>query len=234
MKNIAVLLLFCILFSSCAKQEKKSPQAVAESDCLAGSCFSWFVAAPVKQPGKKKLRLEQGMAIALQSLPDQCILLTNKHIITKALHVRVCPWSAFNDQAQHEIEATVIYEDPEIDAALLSFPLTGGCTTGKISENDPSLTEPVLLLGQPVHLTGAITRGIVSGYWNTDHGKLMVSDAVGVYGFSGSGVMDQQNNIVGLVTGKTADEKKGFTYIIPPSRLKSILEKSAEFTMEKE
>lgn len=234
MKNIAVLLLFCILISSCAKQEKKSPQAVADCDCLAGSCFSWFVAATIKKPGKKKLRLEQGMAIAIRSLPEQCIILTNKHIITKAKHVRVSPWSTFNDQEQHEIEATVIYEDPKIDAALLSFPHTGGCTTGKISENDPSLIEPILLLGQPVHLTGAITRGIVSGYWYTDHGKLMVSDAVGVYGFSGSGVMDQQNNIVGLVTGKTADEKKGFTYIIPPSRLKSILEKSTEHIIEEE
>jgi len=56
----------------------------------------------------------------------------------------------------------------------------------------------------------------------------MVGDVHTTAGFSGSGVFDKNNNLIGLVTGKIKAGRRAYTYIIPISLLESILSKSEE------
>lgn len=191
-------------------------------------CSSFFVS--VGRIENKVLSLDRGMAVAVHSHSDRCILLTCKHLIHGAAMVNVSLWSAVQSPsysgAQENLEAKVIAESPDVDAALLMIETPGGCCVGKIIEAKPEPGASIVLFGQPLEKTGSITRGIVSGYWEIPkEGNLMVSDALLTPGFSGGGVFEehQPENLVGLITGKTKDQDRGFAYIIPMSRLMPLL-----------
>lgn len=234
MQRLSFILFMLIFAASCTAPQKPSLQIAKDQGHLDAGGYSWFVEAVFKPNKKNKIPVEHGMAVGIFSTSDECFLLTSKHVVKGSKRVSVSRWSGRTNQEPKLITATVIYEDPNIDTALLSFPASEYCEVGVIAEKDPLLTDTILLFGQPKPFSGAVSQGIVSGYWNlNEYGTLMISDAVVTTGFSGSGVFDQDNRIVGLVIGKMADDRRGFSYIIPASRLKPIIDKSVEIAMKR-
>lgn len=178
---------------------------------------------------KEEMKINRGMAVAIFSEKNKCILLTNTHIVAGSDTVLISRWSGESQQRNSEsihdesLNAKILAESPNVDVALLEVNKLGGCNVSKIINTDPKLGTSITLYGQPVPGMGAMSRGIISGFWGTEQGRLIISDALTTNGFSGGGVFDQDQNMLGLVTGKTRDEKRGFAFIVPATRITPIL-----------
>jgi len=206
----------------------KPTESAAAKPQLGGSSF--FISASTLE--NKTLSTRIGMATAIFSRGDQCILLTSKHVV-KGANVRVRPWSCISclptgGSCQEEsFAAQVVAEGADdVDAALLRIEKPGGCSVSTVFEAEQEPGTSILLLGQPLEKSGAITRGIISGYWQVkDQGLLMVSDAFELPGYSGGGVFDEHHpdHLIGVITGRTKDQ--GFSYIVPISRILPLLKK---------
>jgi S1-C subfamily serine protease len=232
--------LVFLFATGCAFQgtEAKNPVVQAESappftQTVNGSS-SFFISAPRIEKGK--LYMSRGMAVAVSSEKNQCILLSNKHVIQDSKTIKATPWSGKPCQADScreestTVEAEIIAESPNVDAVLLRIEKQGGCNVSKLNNAEQEIGKSISAFGQPLESTGAMTRGIISGFWQTeDQGLLMVSDVLTTPGYSGSGVFDEQQQVIGLISGKTRDEKKGFAYIIPVSRLLPLLHSQGLF-----
>ncbi len=184
---------------------------------------SFFVYAERIENGK--LLLERGIAVSVFSDKRQSVLLTSSHLVNKAQKIYVRPWSSNPCRAMDsssDIEAQIIDESPENDAALLMINI-GGFDIAQPVTNDQKVGTSIVMFGQPGKpFYGAMSRGIISGFWlMEDLGVLMISDAVTTPGYSGSGVFieGEPDQLVGIVHGKTRDENRGFAYIIPVFRL---------------
>jgi len=168
--------------------------------------------------------VSHGMGVAVLSDNDRCLVLTNKHLIENTKKIRLVPWTGkpcpVESCQQEGFAARIISQSEDIDAAILEIKKTNGCNSSPLVITENKTGTALSILGQPVLGKGAMSRGIVSGYWEIDgQGLLMVSDVLTMEGFSGSGVYDEDQNLIGLVTGKTADKGRGFAYIIPNTRL---------------
>lgn len=176
------------------------------------------------------LLLESGMAVAVFSEDDRCVLLTNKHLVHDATDIIIRPWSGKsfahteNTGKERTFPAKRLFESSNADIALVEIERSGGCLVNIIGEVDPEPETLIKVYGQPVPGAGAVTNGIVSGYWHVaNQGLLIGADLLTTPGFSGSGVFVNDNTLVGLVTGKTKDLQRGFAYLIPISRIFQII-----------
>lgn len=185
------------------------------------SKHSYFLAA-LHEDGKDKGRMDLGMAVAIAADGDQCMLLTNSHVVSGAKIIWLSRWSGY-PITYDRVEARLIWEDQTIDAAILAYSAEGSCLTSKINDELLPLGADIITYGQPVKHHGVLTKGVVGGYWYLeDRGVLMVSDLLVVKGNSGAGVFSKDNELVGLVTGRTA-EKVGYAYIVPICRILPLL-----------
>jgi S1-C subfamily serine protease len=231
MKLLAMGCTLCVVLvalSGCLakKQAALSPGGRITQKVLPAMAASYFISASVT--GKDNtLQVERGMAVAVSSVKNSCVLLTNRHIIAgmkgSGVRIRVTPWTGTRGVKKQEQKGRVLKISSTMDAALILIP--GQCTAAEVAADDTATGKELELFGQPLPMTGAMSHGIVSGYWQTgEQGFLMVSDALTTPGFSGSGVFDHETGkLTGLVTGKTADRNRGFAYILPVSRLRTFL-----------
>lgn len=169
-----------------------------------------------------ELHIRTGMAVAVGHSESGCLLMTSAHLVNDAESIGVRPWSgeASTESCPGYERATTVFLRQTEDFALLSVRGDMGCKAARIADNDPLPGEPLVTFGQPAPEKGAMTRGIVSGYWKIkDHGRIMVSDILTTGGFSGSGVFLDDQRLAGLVSGKTKDARPGFAYIIPAGRI---------------
>jgi S1-C subfamily serine protease len=212
----ALLLVPALFISGCGSQEVRN-----ESSSVDGET-SYFVSA-LHYQGRDKGHLGLGMAVAVASDSDSCILLTNAHIVSGAIQVSVSRWSG-TPTLYGSRKVEVVREEQAIDAAILSYPVKGGCRIAKVHEQPLPLGSDIFTYGQPVKSHGVVTKGVVGGYWNVeDKGVLMVSDMLTVQGNSGGGVFSGDNKLVGLVTGRTV-EQRGYAYIVPLCRFLPLLQ----------
>ncbi len=250
-----LLLLFClyliVLTSSCSlwhskpqnkqivlPQTEKVAEQVPPSKRVQLSKYEKGLFMLISYQQKKdSVSLQRGMAVTVYSDAERIVLLTNRHLV-KHGKIKVWPWMAEPCTAtscQKKYTATPIALSKEIDAALLEIKGLPPIPYRQLSPTQPKPGTPIRLYGQPAPNLGTITSGIVSAYRKVSgQGRLMLSDAFTTPGFSGGGVFDDKDNLVGLITGRTQDKRGGFSYIIPSDRLKNFFDTCPKFKQQKQ
>ncbi|NWH06177.1 S1 family peptidase [Desulfobacter latus] len=171
-----------------------------------------------------KIRIGQGMGVAVFYRNQKLYLLTAYHMVHEARFIEVKPWSG-EPGMKKSITARVEIMVPDADLSLISIPWDRGAPPPvharlKKAETQTSIGDILYTFGQPIQNIGLMSHGIVSGYLDIDPiGYALVSNAVTTPGFSGAGVFNQHGDLVGIVSGKSTDTRTtGFTYVIPVAR----------------
>jgi len=148
-------------------------------------------------------------------LDPKGIIVTNEHLISKAINIRV---KFINGK---EYEAYVLGSDPEFDIALLKV-------TDKIDLPFLKITKPksvrvgekVIVIGNPYGLSSSVSVGVVSALGrnlkidNKIYANLIQTDAAINPGNSGGALLDTEGNPLGIVTA-IYGEGKGIGFAIP-------------------
>lgn len=181
---------------------------------------AWFVKA-IHNDGKGRGRIEKGMAVAIGLNAGECILLTNHHVAGGAATIFVTPWHNYADANLRQF-AEEVWSDPYSDITAIRTDGTY-CTKANLSPDYPVLGTPIFTFGQPVTDQGLMTNGIVGAYWNIEGRPLIASNMLVRHGFSGSGVFNQNNNLIGLVVGMPDGDNR-LSFIIPACSLTPIID----------
>ena len=223
MLKVYLFLLSIILTIGCQSEMYHSEQPILTEKQKALNFdppmnSSYFISAAKLENGM--LKTEQGMGVVIwASGNNKWILLTNYHIVKGAHNIEICKWAG-RPHENKRIDAEIIGSDPELDIALLSFVSKVPCKVAKINLEKVEIGSELIVIGQPVKLLGAVSKGIVSAFWPLAKiGIVIVGDMFTSKGFSGGGAFDMNNRLIGLTMGKTADEKRGFAYILPIERV---------------
>lgn len=232
-RHLIVFIFLIITFTGCAKihdprfRKDHSNSIEYHQPINNATEGSYFLTSMSHMQTDNKIIVQRGMAIAVANTERGCILLTSKHLIQDARCTVATQWHQ-NKQTlvknKEEVEVEILFEDTAQDLALVLLPQQDRCPIVPITSKKAELGSEITTLGQPLPNIGAMTRGIVSGYWPTSEGLLMVSDMTSMKGFSGGGVFNKKRQLIGLVMGKTADARQGFSYIIPACNFKSIID----------
>jgi serine protease Do len=144
------------------------------------------------------------------------IIVTNEHLISKAINIRV---KFLNGK---EYEAYVLGSDPEFDIALLKVAeKVDQLPYMKITEpKSVRVGERVIVIGNPFGLQSSVTIGVVSFLGrnlksdNKVYANLIQTDAAINPGNSGGALLDIEGNPLGIVTA-IYGEGKGIGFAIP-------------------
>ena len=150
------------------------------------------------------------------SLDPRGIIVTNEHLISKAISIRIKFISG------KEYEAYVLASDPEFDIALLKISPEGNdfpfLTIGKSKEVRAG--EKAVVIGNPYGLSSSVTSGVISAVGrnlrieNRLYANLIQTDAAINPGNSGGALLDSEGNLLGIVTA-IYGEGKGIGFAIP-------------------
>ncbi len=163
-------------------------------------------------------------------LDPKGIVVTNEHLISKAVTIRV----RFTNK--QEYDATVLAADPELDIALLKvqsdrtdFPAL------RVSRRKPvRVGERAIVIGNPYGLASTVTTGVISALGrnlrinNRVYVNLIQTDAAINPGSSGGALLDGDGNLLGIVTA-IYEEGKGIGFAIP---IEDVLSMLSEFSDE--
>lgn len=128
---------------------------------------------------------------------NDCQVLTNAHVVAGAKEI------VAKDRQQRLLTAEVIAANPDRDLALLRAK-TAECRP-LVVERFPSvkIADEVYAVGNPLGLTGTVTKGIVSSIRTVGDGiQLFQIDAALNPGNSGGPLVDRQGRVVGINTFK--------------------------------
>ena len=163
-------------------------------------------------------------------LDPKGIVVTNEHLISKAVTIRV----RFTNK--QEYDATVLAADPELDIALLKvqsdradFPAL------RVSRKKPvRVGEKAIVIGNPYGLASTVTTGVISALGrnlrinNRVYVNLIQTDAAINPGSSGGALLDGDGGLLGIVTA-IYEEGKGIGFAIP---IEDVLSMLSEFSNE--
>jgi serine protease Do len=163
-------------------------------------------------------------------LDPKGIVVTNEHLISKAITIRV----RFTNK--QEYDATVLAADPELDIALLKvqsdrvdFPAL------RVSRRKPvRVGERAIVIGNPYGLASTVTTGVISALGrnlkinNRVYVNLIQTDAAINPGSSGGALLDGDGSLLGIVTA-IYEEGKGIGFAIP---IEDVLSMLSEFSDE--
>lgn len=143
-------------------------------------------------------------------LDPKGIIVTNEHLIAKAINIRV---KFINGK---EYEAYVLGSDPEFDIALLKVTDKADLPFLKISKpKSVRVGEKVIVIGNPYGLSSSVSVGVISALGrnlkidNRIYANLIQTDAAINPGNSGGALLDTEGNPLGIVTA-IYGEGKGF------------------------
>ena len=143
------------------------------------------------------------------------IIVTNEHLIAKAINIRV---KFINGK---EYDAFVLGSDPEFDIALLKVADKDGFPFLKVTKNKKvKVGERAIVIGNPYGLASSVTVGVVSATGrnlridNRVYVNLIQTDASINPGNSGGALLDVEGNPIGIVTA-IYGEGKGIGFAIP-------------------
>jgi serine protease Do len=172
----------------------------------------------------EELVLNEGSGVVLD---PKGIVVTNEHLIAKAITIRV------KIVGGKEYDAYVLASDPEFDIALLKiisnnsdFPYL---TMGK--KRNILVGEKAIVIGNPFGLSSSVTVGVVSALGrnlridNKIYANLIQTDAAINPGNSGGVLLDGEGNPLGIVTA-IFGEGKGIGFAIP---MEDVMNMLAEF-----
>jgi S1-C subfamily serine protease len=173
------------------------------------------------------------------------ILLTNDHVVAEVVR-RIGPAAAGADTAPvtvtavfqdgRELQAAVLFSDPEEDIALLRLQPADSAErfSAAVLGNSGNLRvgEDVFALGNPLGLSHTLSRGIVSALDRTDvlpnrRVPVIQLDAAINVGNSGGPLFDLGGNLVGIVTARIADVRgaraEGIAFALPIDHVRAFL-----------
>jgi serine protease Do len=148
-------------------------------------------------------------------LDPKGIIVTNEHLISKAINIRV---KFINGK---EYEAYVLGSDPEFDIALLKVTDKADLPFLKITKSkNARVGDKVIVIGNPYGLSSSVSVGVVSALGrnlridNRIYANLIQTDAAINPGNSGGALLDTEGNSLGIVTA-IYGEGKGIGFAIP-------------------
>ncbi|OPY75400.1 MAG: Periplasmic pH-dependent serine endoprotease DegQ precursor [Syntrophorhabdus sp. PtaU1.Bin153] len=148
-------------------------------------------------------------------LDPKGIIVTNEHLIAKAINIRV---KFMNGK---EYEAYVLGSDPEFDIALLKVTDKTDLPYLKITKpKSVRVGEKVVVIGNPYGLSSSVSVGVISALGRNlriddrIYANLIQTDAAINPGNSGGALLDTDGNALGIVTA-IYGEGKGIGFAIP-------------------
>jgi serine protease Do len=157
-------------------------------------------------------------------LDPKGIIVTNEHLIAKAINIRV---KFINGK---EYEAYVLGSDPEFDIALLKVTDKSDLPYLKIAKpKNVRVGEKVIVIGNPYGLSSSVSVGVISAMGrnlkidNKIYANLIQTDAAINPGNSGGALLDSEGNPIGIVTA-IYGEGKGIGFAIPISDVSAMLD----------
>lgn len=147
----------------------------------------------------KKGRIRSGHGSGFILAPDG-FLLTNSHVINRALKIR-----AVRATTGTRFKAEVIGDDPETDLAVLRVN-SNLLTPASLGDSDKlKVGQLVLAVGNPLGFESSVTTGIVSGLkreFKSQNGRniqdVIQTNAAMNPGNSGGPLIDTEGNVVGV------------------------------------
>jgi serine protease Do len=157
-------------------------------------------------------------------LDPKGIIVTNEHLIAKAINIRV----KFINGKEHE--AYVLGSDPEFDIALLKVTDKADLPFLKITKpKSVRVGEKVIVIGNPYGLSSSVSVGVISAMGrnlkidNRIYANLIQTDAAINPGNSGGALLDTEGNPIGIVTA-IYGEGKGIGFAIPIDDVSAMLD----------
>jgi len=134
-----------------------------------------------------------GTGVIIKTTDTETIILTNNHVAGKGeedvkLYVK-------NDKTHKLVAAEIVAEHPSVDAAVIKIKALLPNKKAIPGIATAHIQDPVYVVGNPLGVRDVYSEGVVAGYEDTS----MLLQMPCIYGNSGSGVFDQNGNLVGLV-----------------------------------
>jgi serine protease Do len=155
-------------------------------------------------------------------LDPKGIIVTNEHVIEKAVSIKVKLWN------RREHYAHVLAADPERDIALLKVDDADDLPFLKVQPREVRVGERAIVIGSPIELTTSVMTGVVSAFrknvkiTNRIYGNFIQTDAAINPGNSGGPLLDGKGNLIGIVTA-VVENARGIGFAIPIDDVMSML-----------
>ncbi|WP_053954972.1 serine protease [Inediibacterium massiliense] len=164
----------------------------------------------VYDPNKEIVSRGSGVAINHEGW-----IITNFHVVNKGLSFGVI---FENDPREYEVYNIVKYHI-DYDLALIKVDKK----TNPIPLNDQELVrgQKIITIGSPLGLFNTISDGIVSGFRELDHVKMVQITAPISPGSSGGALIDMYGNLAGITTA--AFEGQNLNLAVPTSYIKQFI-----------
>ncbi|WP_411847484.1 trypsin-like peptidase domain-containing protein [Roseibacillus persicicus] len=146
------------------------------------------------------------------------LLVTNFHVISGARVVRAKNYQGFTLSCQG-----IVVVDEERDLAVLKFSARDLPFLDFVETNDLEKGEEVLAIGNPMGLDSSATRGIVSALRKEDGVEVIQFDAAVSPGSSGSPVLNQDGEVLGVATF-VLKGRQGYNFAVASRHVKELLE----------
>jgi S1-C subfamily serine protease len=195
------------------------PSGGATSSLLSPDGFDAVkrMAVRVRNVGCGTLSTGSGFAIADHTL------VTNKHVVADSAELELSTYDG------RDVAATAASTAALADLALVvtADPLP---YAPELAPEDPKVGDPVTVVGYPLGGELTVTDGTIlraeEDPLQATLGTVLVTDAPVEPGSSGSAALDADGRVVGVVYAKS---KNGYSYLVPVSTLRSMLEDEAGF-----
>jgi S1-C subfamily serine protease len=196
-----------------------APEPRPEGDQLSPDGFDTVqrMAVRIRNVGCGSLSTGSGFAI------DAVTLITNKHVVADSADLQVSTYDGRDIDVTAASTATIADLAVVRTAAdLPSYP--------ELAPADPVAGDPVTVVGYPQGGRLTVTTGHVIGATtdplNENLGEVLVTDAQVEPGSSGSAVLNEEGQVVGVVYAKSAS---GQSFIVPVSTLRDLLADTTAF-----
>ena len=204
---------------------KTEEAAKGRNEQKSTSLFRRFFASDADDDAESVENIGSGVV-----LDPKGIIVTNEHLISKAVTIRV----KFTNR--QEYEAHVIAADPELDIALLKIEGEDGKKEFpflKMTRGNARVGERAIVIGNPYDLPTSVTTGVVSALRRSVkindrvYTTLIQTDAAINPGNSGGALLDGEGNLLGIVTA-VYEEGKGIGFAIPIDDVMTMLQEFLE------
>jgi len=134
-----------------------------------------------------------GTGVVIKTGYNETYILTNNHVVGRGekdvkLYVE-------NDKTHRLIKAEIIAQHKTEDIAIIKIYANLPKKKAILGIATVNIQDPVYVVGNPLGVRDIYSEGVVAGY----EGTSMLIQMPCIYGNSGSGVIDQNENLVGLV-----------------------------------
>jgi S1-C subfamily serine protease len=163
--------------------------------------------------------LETGTGFAL----DDHTIVTNRHVVSGLATLQVLTYDGRDISVTGA--ATAAIADLAIVHTSDTLPLTA-----QLADADPAIGQHITIVGFPEGGRLTLTEGTIlkmqDDPLHSSLAQVLVSDAPVQPGSSGSAVLDDAGQVVGVVYAKSGDNR---SYIVPITALRSMLDDPTQF-----